>query len=51
MRFNKPKVEDQRRHLAEKKANAHRATGRQIREDADHLVAVKVVDARRTALR
>jgi hypothetical protein len=40
MGFNKRKMEDQRRHLAEKEAKARRATEKQILEDADHLVAV-----------
>jgi hypothetical protein len=40
MGFNKRKMEDQRRHLAEKKAKACRATERQVLEDAEHLVAV-----------
>ena len=39
MGFNKRKMEDQRRHLAEKEAKACRATERQILEDAEHLVA------------
>jgi len=38
MGFNKRKMEDQRRHLAEKEAEA-RAMEKQILEDADHLVA------------
>ena len=38
MGFNKCKMEDQRRHLAEKEAKARRATERQILEDAEQLV-------------
>jgi len=40
MGFNKRKMEDRRRQAAEQKAAARRATGRQILEDADHLIAV-----------
>ena len=36
--FNKPKMEDTRRHEAEKEAAAHRATDRQMLEDAEQLV-------------
>ena len=39
MGFNKRKMEDQRRHLAEKEAKA-RASEKQILEDADHLITV-----------
>jgi hypothetical protein len=38
MGFNKPKMEDTRRHEAEKEAAAHRATDRQMLEDAEQLV-------------
>src|ERR1700733_6753316 len=38
MGFNKRKMEDQRRHLAEKEAKARRSTEKQILEDADHLI-------------
>jgi hypothetical protein len=40
MGSNKRKMEDQRRHLAEKEAKARRATERQTLEDADHLITV-----------
>ena len=40
MGFNRRKIEDRRRQAAEKEAAAHRATEKQILEDADHLVAV-----------
>jgi hypothetical protein len=40
MGFNGRKMEDARRAEAEKEAAARRATGRQIQEDAEHLVAV-----------
>jgi len=40
MGFNKRKMEDDRRQEAEKDAPAHRATDRQILEDADHLITV-----------
>jgi hypothetical protein len=38
MGFNKAKMEDTRRHEAEKEAAAHRATDRQMLEDAEQLV-------------
>ena len=38
MGFNKPKMEDTRRHEAVKEAAAHRATDRQMLEDAEQLV-------------
>jgi hypothetical protein len=40
MGFNKRKMEDRRRQVAEQGAAARRATERQILEDADHLVGV-----------
>src|SRR5580704_4461654 len=40
MGINKRKMEDRRRHAAEKEAVARRATEKQILEDAGHLVAV-----------
>jgi hypothetical protein len=39
MGFNRRKMEDARRAEAEKEAAARRATGRQIQEDAEHLLA------------
>jgi hypothetical protein len=39
MGFNRRKMEDARRVQAEKEAAARRATGRQIQEDAEHLLA------------
>jgi hypothetical protein len=40
MGFNKRRMEDERRHAAEKEAAIRRATERQVLEDADHLIAV-----------
>jgi hypothetical protein len=40
MGFNKRKMEDERRHVAEEEAAARRATEKQILEDADHLIMV-----------
>jgi hypothetical protein len=37
--FNKRKMEDQHRQLAEKEAAARRATDAQVLEDAEHLIA------------
>jgi hypothetical protein len=39
MGFNRRKMEDQRRTVAEKEAAAHRATEAQVLEDAERLVA------------
>lgn len=39
MGFNRRKMEDQRRQLAEKEAAAHRATDAQVLEDAKRLIA------------
>ncbi len=39
MGFNKRKLEDQRRQLAEKEATARRATDAQVLEDAERLIA------------
>jgi hypothetical protein len=39
MGFNRRKMEDQRRQVAEKEAAAHRATDAQVIEDAEHLIA------------
>ena len=39
MGFNKRKMEDQRRHAAEKEAAARRATDAQVLEDAERLIA------------
>ena len=36
--FNRRKMEDQRRHVAEKEAAAHRATDAQVLEDAERLI-------------
>jgi hypothetical protein len=38
MGFNRRKMEDQRRHAAEEKAAAHRATDAQVLEDAECLI-------------
>ena len=40
MGFNKRRMEDERRHAAEKEAAIRRATERQILEDAEHLITV-----------
>jgi hypothetical protein len=40
MGFNRRKMEDQRRHAAEKEAAARRATDDQVLEDAERLIAV-----------
>ena len=40
MGFNKRKMEDEGRRVAEEDAAARRATDRQILEDADHLITV-----------
>ena len=40
MGFNRRKMEDQRRHAAEKEAATHRATDAQVLEDAERLIAV-----------
>jgi hypothetical protein len=39
MGFNKRKMEDQRQQVAEKEAAARRATGAQVLEDAERLIA------------
>jgi hypothetical protein len=39
MGFNRRKLEDQRREAAEKEAASHRATGAQVLEDAERLIA------------
>ena len=39
MGFNRRKMEDERRHAAEKEAAAHRATDAQVLEDAERLIA------------
>ena len=39
MDFNRRKMEDQRRHAAEKEAASRRATGGQVLEDAERLIA------------
>ncbi|MFZ1149861.1 MAG: hypothetical protein WAR76_09030 [Xanthobacteraceae bacterium] len=39
MGFNRRKMEDQRRHAAEKEAAARRATESQVLEDAERLIA------------
>ena len=39
MGFNKRKMEDQRRQAAEKEAAGRRATGSQVLEDAERLIA------------
>ena len=39
MGFNRRKLEDQRRQLAEKEAAARRATDAQVLEDAERLIA------------
>jgi len=39
MGFNRRKMEDQRRHAAEKEAASRRATGGQVLEDAERLIA------------
>jgi hypothetical protein len=40
MRFNRRKLEDQRREAAEKEAATRRATDAQVLEDAERLIAV-----------
>ncbi|HXQ83472.1 MAG TPA: hypothetical protein VN769_05340 [Xanthobacteraceae bacterium] len=40
MGFNRRKMEDQRRHAAEKEAAARRATDAQVLEDAERLIGV-----------
>ena len=39
MGFNRRKMEEQRRRVAEKEAAARRATDAQVLEDAEHLIA------------
>ncbi len=39
MGFNRRKMEDQRRQIAEKEAAARRATDAQVLEDAERLIA------------
>ena len=39
MGFNKRKLEDQRRQVAEKESAARRATNAQVLEDAERLIA------------
>jgi septal ring factor EnvC (AmiA/AmiB activator) len=41
MGFNRRKMEDQRRHAAEKDAAARRATDAQVLEDAERLIAAR----------
>jgi hypothetical protein len=43
MGFNRRKMEDERRQVAEKEAAARRATDAQILEDAERLIAAKVI--------
>jgi hypothetical protein len=41
MGFNRRKLEDERRHAAEKEAAARRATDAQVLEDAERLIAIR----------